>query len=119
MQVGIARDQAARALVGEDGVPDVAALEVGVAEIEVEVAALDAGGEDLLVGGDRVGVVLVAVEGVAAEEERLRRLVAGVCRRRDAGGDAAGAGAPRQRASRASGGPSRRSRSSARTMASA
>src|SRR6185295_2786048 len=76
-QVRIARNQASRALVCEDGPPDVAGAEVGVAEVEVQVAALVAGGEHALVRRRRVGVALLAVERVALEEERVGTLAGG------------------------------------------
>ena len=74
MHVGIARQQAARALVVEHRPADVPGAEPRVAEVEVEIAALPPGGDDALVLGRGFGPALVAVEGVRAEEDRVRAL---------------------------------------------
>ena len=68
VHVRIAREQARRPLVAGDRAADVAALEVGVAEVEGERAAFLTAGAHLLVGGDRVVVAAGGVRLVALEE---------------------------------------------------
>jgi hypothetical protein len=63
-EVGIGRDQAPGALVGEHRAADVAGLQVRVAEVVVDGAALDAAGEDLLVRRGGLGIAPIAVEAV-------------------------------------------------------
>jgi hypothetical protein len=80
-QIRVARDPPPRALVLEDRAADVAGLEVRVPEVEVEVPARQAGGDELLVLRRGLRVALLRVERVRAEEDRLRA----VRRRRGAG----------------------------------
>src|SRR5207247_10990617 len=66
LDVGVPREEAAGALVVEHCPADVAGAEPCVAEVEVEVAALPAGGEHALVLRRRVSPALLAVERVGA-----------------------------------------------------